>query len=162
MYGAIVLIHVAAILVFIVAHAVSAMAMFQVRSEPDRAKLMNILNRSGSALIVAYIAIVVALIAGIVLGFMGGWWGRLWIWVSLVLLVGVGFAMTPLAAVPMRAVREALGMQGGTPKAGEPPLVAGGDAQVAAARAALRPELVATIGIAALVVITWLMLAKPF
>ena len=162
MYPLIVLIHVVAILIFIAAHVLSAVAMFQVRSESDRAKLTQILNRSASALLVATIAIIVSLLAGIVAGIMGGWWGRLWIWVSLVLLIAVGGAMTPFAAIPMGNVRRALGIQVGKPKEGDPPLVAQGDAEVAAARAALRPELITAVGIAAIVVITWLMLAKPF
>jgi hypothetical protein len=162
MQGILILVHVVAALVFIVAHAISAVAIFQVRAEPDRAKLTAILNRSGTALIVASIAILAVLIAGIWLGFLGSYWGRLWIWVSLVLLVGVGIAMTPLAAGPMRTVREALGMQMGKPKPGEPAPVPASDAELAAARAALKPELTAAIGITVLVVIVWLMLEKPF
>jgi uncharacterized membrane protein len=163
MQGILILVHVVAALVFIVAHAVSAVAIFQVRAESDRAKLTAILTRSGMALIVAYLSLVLLLIAGIWLGFIGGWWGNgLWIWVSLVLLVGVGIAMTPLAAGPMRAVRDALGMQMGKPKAGVPPAAPKTDAELAAARAALKPELTAIVGIVALALIIWLMLAKPF
>ncbi len=47
----------------------------------------------------------VLLVAGIWRGFLGSYWDRLWIWVSLILLIGVGIAMTPLAAGPMRRVR---------------------------------------------------------
>jgi hypothetical protein len=36
------------------------------------------------------------------------------------------------------------------------------DAEVAGARATLKPELTAVIGVAALVVIIWMMVAKPF
>ena len=68
----------------------------------------------------AYVAIPVLLVAGIWLGFLGSYWGRLWIWVSLILLIGVGIAMTPLAAGPMRRVRKALGMQMGKPREGDP------------------------------------------
>ena len=160
-YGLIVLIHVVAVLVFIAAHAVSAVSIFQVRAESDRLKLASILERSARSLIVAGIALLVLLISGIVAGIMGGWWGRLWIWVSLVLLVAVGGTMTPLAGIPMSNIRRALGQQVGKPKEGDPPPVALGDAEVAAARAALRPELVAGAGVGALVIITWLMYAKP-
>jgi hypothetical protein len=78
------LIHVLAALVFVIAHAVSAVAMFQVRGQLDRVVLTATLNRSSKAQIVAYIAL---------LGFVGSWWGSLWIWVSLVLFVVVGWAM---------------------------------------------------------------------
>jgi hypothetical protein len=70
--------------------------------------------------------------------------------------------MTRLAAGPMRRVRKALAMQMGKPREDEPapmPLVG---AEVAGARAALKPELTAVIGVAALVVIIWTMVAKPF
>ena len=157
LYGALVLIHVISILVFVVAHTVSAMAMFQVRSEPDRAKLRRSSRRSASALMVARIAFSSRSSPGIVLGFMGGRWGRLWIWVSLVLLVVVGGAMTPLAAIPWamsagrprdpgregqggRGAGRAPGRRGGRGGARRPPARAGrGD------RAS-----------AAIVVITWL------
>jgi hypothetical protein len=162
MHPILVLVHVVAVLVFVAAHAVSAVAMFQVRSESDRSKLEAILNRSGQALMFAGIAILVVLVAGIILGFTGSFWGRLWIWVSLVLLVVVGGVMTPLAGIPMSNVRRALGMQIGKPKPGDPPPVAASDGELAAARAALRPELVALIGLGGLAVITWLMFAKPF
>jgi uncharacterized membrane protein len=111
---------------------------------------------------VAYVAIPALLVAGIWLGFLGSYWGRLWIWVSLILLIGVGIAMTPLAAGPMRRVRKALGMQMGKPMEGEPAPMPLADAEVAGARAALKPELTAVIGVAALVVIIWMMVAKPF
>jgi len=156
----IVLIHVVAAVVFIAAHAVNAVAIFQVRAESDRAKLTAILNRSASALLIATIAVIVVLISGIVAGIIGSSWGRFWIWVALVLLVVVGSAMTPFAAVPMNGVRTALGIQ--KVKAGEAAPVALGDSELAAARAALRPELVAGFGAAGLLVIIWLMLAKPF
>ena len=67
--------------------------------------MTQIVTRSGATLIVAYVAIPVLLVAGIWLGFLGSYWARLWIWVSLILLIGMGIAMTPLAAGPMRKVR---------------------------------------------------------
>jgi uncharacterized membrane protein len=157
-----ILIHVLASLVFVVAHAVSAVAMFQVRGQSDRAMLTATLNRSSKALIVAVIALLILLVAGVILCFVGGWWGSLWIWVSLVLFVGVGGAMTPFAAIPMRDVRAALGIQVRKPKPGEPPPGPKSDEELAAARAALRPELVLVIGLASLIAIWWLMVTKPF
>jgi hypothetical protein len=154
-----ILIHVLAAPVFVIAHAVSAVAMFQVRGQSDRAVLTATLNRSSKAVIVAYIAL---LVAGVIFGFVGSWWGSLWIWVSLVLLVVVGGAMTPFAAIPMSGVRAALGIQVRKPKPGEPPAAPKSDEELAGARAALRPELVLVIGLASLIAITWLMVTKPF
>jgi hypothetical protein len=159
---ALILIHVLAALIFVIAHAVSAVAMFQVRGQSDRAVLMATLNRSSKAQIVAYIALVGLLVGGGILGFVGSWWGSLWIWASLVLFVGVGWAMAPFAAIPMNGVRAALGIQVRKPKPGEPQATPKSDEELAAARAALRPELVLVIGLASLIAITWLMATKPF
>jgi uncharacterized membrane protein len=155
------LIHVLAAFVFVIAHTVSAVAMFQVRGQSDGAVLTATLNRSSKAQIVADIALLVLLVAGVILGFVGSWWGSLWIWVSLVLFVVVGWAMMPFAATPMSGVRAALGIQVGKPKPGEPPAAPKSDEELAAARAALRPELVLVIGLAGLIAITWLMITKP-
>ena len=86
----------------------------------------------------AYVAIPVLLVAGIWLDSSAASGGRLWIWVSL--LIGAGIAMTPLAAGPMRKVRKALGMQMGKPREGEPAPMPLADAEVAGARAALKPD----------------------
>jgi uncharacterized membrane protein len=162
MYEAIVLIHVVAILVFAGAHLVSGVAIFQARSEGDRGRLTAVLGRSSQALIVAVIALPVALITGVVLAFMGEWWGRLWIWASIGLIVVVGGLMTPMATIPMNQLRGALGMQVGKPKKGEAAPVPQDDATIAAARAKLRPEMVAVIGVAGYLAIAWLMMSKPF
>jgi uncharacterized membrane protein len=162
LYDVLVVVHVVSIIAFVGAHAVSATAMFQVRSEPDPGRLAAILGRSTRSLSIALLAVIVSLIAGIVLGVMGSHFGRFWIWASLILLVGVGAAMTPMAAIPMGNVRRALGIQVGKLKEGEAPAAPQGDAAVAAARAALRPEIVAILGVGAVVVITWLMFSKPF
>jgi hypothetical protein len=50
----------------------------------------------------------------------------------------------------------------GKPREGEPATMPLADAEVAGARAALKPELTAVIGVAALVVIIWMTVAKPF
>jgi hypothetical protein len=161
LHPTLILIHVLAALVFVIAHAVSAVAIFQVRGQWDRAVLTATLNRSSKAMIVAYVALVVLLVAGVILGFVGSWWGSLWMWVSLVLFVVVGWAMLPFAATPMSGVRAALGIQVRKPKPGEPPAAPKSDEELAAARAALRPELVLVIGLAGLIAITWLMITKP-
>ena len=115
LHPTLILIHVLAALVFVIAHAVSAVAMFQVRNQSDRAVLTATLDRSSKAMIVAYIALLVLLVGGVILGFVGSRWGSLWIWVSLVLFVVVSWAMLPFAATPMSDVRAALGIRSASP-----------------------------------------------
>lgn len=75
------------------------------------------------------------------------------------MLVVVTVAMTPLAANPMRAMRAALAM--GKDKSGAP-LTPGTDAELAAAQAKLRPEATMAVGVLGLLILVWLMEAKPF
>jgi hypothetical protein len=52
-------------------------------------------------------------------------------------------------------------MQIGKPREGEPAPTPLADAEIAGARAALKPELTVAIGVAALVVIIWMIVARP-
>jgi len=161
LYPWVVIAHVVAVIVAFGAHGVSAFAMFRVRREPDRARLMAILELSSTALTTATLGLLVALVLGIIATVMGGFAGQAWPWLSVAILVIVGVAMTPMALTPMSEVRRALGMPVRTDKAGDPPRDASTDAELAAAQARLRPELVAAIGLVAMVVLVWLMEAKP-
>ena len=161
LYPWVVIAHVVAVIVAFGAHGVSAFAMFRVRREPDRARLMAVLDLSSSALLTATAGFLLALILGIAATIMGGFAGQAWPWLSLAILVGVGVAMTPLALTPMSDVRKALGMPVRSDKAGDPPRSPSTDAELTAAQARLRPEAVAAVGLVAIVVLVWLMEAKP-
>ena len=161
LYPWVVIAHVVAVIVAFGAHGVSAFAMFRVRREPDRARLMAVLDLSSSALLTATIGFLAALVLGIVATIMGGFAGQAWPWLSLAILVAVGIAMTPLALVPMSDVRKALGMPIRSDKAGDPPRSPSTDAELAAVQARLRPEAVAAVGLVGIVVLVWLMEAKP-
>jgi len=161
LYPWVVVAHVVAVIVAFGAHGVSAFAMFQVRRETDRARLGAILDLSGTALGTATIGLLIALVLGIVATFMGGFAGRLWPWVSVAILVIVGIAMTPMAVMPMGEVRKALGLRVRSDKRDDPAREPEPDAALAATRARLQPELVSAVGLVAIVVLAWLMEAKP-
>ena len=153
--------HVVFVILAFGAHGVSAFAMFRVKAEPDRARAAAVLELSTLALAVAGIGLVVAVLLGVVAAVMAGYFGRLWPWVAIVVVVLTWFAMTPLAANPMSAVRRELGLPTrGDPKGSDPR--PGTDEALAAARARLRPELVAAAGVLAIVILVWLMEMKPF
>lgn len=161
LYPWVVLTHVVAVVVAFGAHGVSAFAMFRVKRESDRVRLGAILDLSSTALIAAGILLVLGLVLGLVAAVMGGHFSRLWPWVSIVVVVIVWIAMTPMAANPMSAVRQALGQPSRLDKKGEAPQPRP-DGELAAAQARLRPELVAGIGVVGIAVLVWLMEMKPF
>lgn len=162
LYPWVVVAHVFFVIVSFGAHGVSAFAMFQAKTETDRDRLAATLDLSTSSLMVAGVGLVLAVVLGIVAAVMGGHFGRLWPWISIVVVVVVWLAMTPMAANRMTAVRAATGMPSRNDKKGDPPRQPAGDAEVAAARAELKPELVAAIGLVAIAVLVWLMELKPF
>ena len=161
-YPWVVIAHILAVILALGAHGVSAFAIFRVKAEPDRDKLKATLEMSSGSLTLAGWGLLVAVILGIVAAVMGGHFSRLWPWASIVVVVILFGVMTPMAANPMSKVREALGMALRGDKPGDPPREPASDEVLAAARARLRPELVAAIASIGIVLLVWMMETKPF
>ena len=161
MYGFVVLLHVLGAFAFVAAHGVSMIAAFQLRGERDRQRQAQLLGMSGVAVGLMYIGLGVLLVAGIIAGFMGDHWGRAWIWAALVTLAVVIAVMYTVATPFYGRMRAAAGVPGSEQMAAKlkpPPSPADLDALATSNR----PLLLALVGGIGLVVIVWLMLAKPF
>lgn len=161
-HGLIVIVHVLGVLLFALAHGVSAAVLWRIRSERDPAALRTLLDLSRRSMNVMSVGFLAWFLAGVLAGFTGNWWtsGRLWIWVSLVLAIVITGLMTPMGRFYLNRVRTVLGVD---PKTGKyDPTVQVDSAAVEAAIASGQPALVAAIGISGLAVIAWLMMAKPF
>ena len=154
--------HVFFVILAFMAHGTSAFAMFRAKRESDRARLGAVLDLSSTSLGVAGVGLLFAVVLGIIAALMGGHFGRLWPWAAIGVVVVVTLSMTPMASTPMSGVKRALGMPTRDDKKGDPPRQPGTDAELAAAQARLRPEVVASIGIVALALLVWLMEMKPF
>jgi len=159
LYPWIVIAHVFFVIIAFGAHGASAFAVFRVKRATDRTELRTLLDLSQTSLITAGITLLLAIVLGIWAAIMGGHFSRTWPWVSIGVLVVVVFAMTPLAANPMRELRTALGI--GNDKSGAP-LVAGSDDQVGAAQAKMQPESTMVVGVIGIALLVWLMEGKPF
>lgn len=161
-HGLIVVAHVVGVLLFALAHGVSAAVLLRIRSERDPAALRTLLDLSRRSVNVMSVAFLVWFLSGVLAGFTGNWWttGRLWIWVSLILAIVITGLMTPMGRFYLNRVRTALGVD---PKTGAyDPNAQIDAAALDAAIASGQPALVAAIGISGLAVIAWLMVAKPF
>jgi hypothetical protein len=158
-----VFIHVVGVFAFLLAHGVSAGVMFWLRREREPAAVRALLGLSQSALMVMFVGALLLFVSGIVAGFSGNFWtaGGLWLWASLILFIVVFLLMTPLARMPLDRVRKALD----EPTSGPPTLgsaVEPAPADLEVAISALRPMLVASLGVGAVIILTWLMMYKPF
>jgi MFS family permease len=160
-YALVVFIHAAAILLFFIAHGTSMAVAFAVKREEDPQRLRALLDLSRAAIGPAVSALsVIGLLGGILAGFMGNWWGQLWIWISLVLLLVVAFAMTPLMAARLNAIRTAAGQANPRQKDAPPPVE--NLEELRRLQAAWNPTPIAVVGIGSFLLILYLMIEKPF
>lgn len=150
-----VFLHIVGVFGFLLAHGVSVGVAFRLRRERDPHRINALLELSGSSIVLFNVSSIVLLIAGVVAGFLGHWWGQGWIWTALGILLATSVAMSVLARPfykRIRLVAEALasGSQAVT------------EEQFAAVLRSPRPLVIAGVGFAALLVILWLMVLKPF
>jgi hypothetical protein len=161
MYEIVVFLHVLGAFAFVLAHGVSMITSFRLRSERDPTRQAALLELSGTGIGLMYIGLGLLLLAGIVAGFMGGHWGRLWIWAALGILVLVIAVMYVVATPFYGRMRAAAGVPGTEQTAAKlsPPATPPDLEQLATSN---RPMLLAVVGGLGLAVIVWLMLFKPF
>jgi hypothetical protein len=160
MHQLFVIAHILGGFLFVAAHGVSMGSALKLRGEHDRGRVTQLLELSAAAIGVMYIGLALLLAGGIAAGFSGDYWGRAWIWAAIGVLVVVLVAMYAMATPFYMGLRTAL-----TPPAPDakpskrPPLT---DAEVDAMLNSSRPFVLAGIGGTGLLVILWLMVAKPF
>lgn len=161
-HGLIVVVHVLGVLLFALAHGVSAAVLLRIRTERDAGALRTLLDLSRRSVNAMSVGFLLWFLSGILAGFSGNWWtsGRLWIWVSLVIAIVITALMTPMGRFYLDRIRRALGVD---PKSGAyDPTAQVDSVALQAAIASGQPALLASIGIVGLLVIAWLMVAKPF
>ncbi|MEO8511456.1 MAG: DUF2269 family protein [Chloroflexota bacterium] len=158
-YGLIVILHVIAVMVFILVHGVSMVTAFQLRGVTERSRAVQLLDRSQLSVGLMYAALLVLLVAGIAAGFIGAHWSRLWIWASIGVLVAVLVVMWAVASPYYMRLRQALGTQ----QRGDSPTIKPiSDDEMATRLRSMRPMWLAVVGLVGLIALFWLMFAKPF
>lgn len=161
MYGLMVFLHVLGAFVFVLAHGASMLVAFRLRAEREPARVAALLELSSLGINVMYVGLSLLLLAGVVAGFMGNHWGRAWIWLAIGILVAVSVAMYALGTTFYARLRVAAGAKVPEQLAAryDPPPTA---ADLERMLASNRPLILAAIGGIGLVLIVWLMVAKPF
>lgn len=146
--------HVLAVLGFVLFHGVSVLVALRLRKERDRARIAELLQFSGAAVQGMYVSLLALIVFGVIAGFSGDWWGFWWIWISLALLVVTIAEMMAVARPYYQGLKDAIQLRpSGVPRTSDEELDL-----LLRSRGALFN---AVWGIAALVIITWLMIWKP-
>ena len=162
MYLVLVFLHILAVFAFLMAHGVSVAVAFALKRERNLERIRVLLNLSGASIGVVHISLLVVLVLGVVMGFMGKWWGHGWIWVSLGLLIAMYVYMGLAGSGFYGKVRKAVGQEymvaGKMHQPDEPAAQEVIDALLNKAN----PALLAVVGYAAIILLTWLMKFKPF
>jgi len=154
-YRWLVFIHIVGVLGFVMSHGVSVMVALRLRTERDRNRIAELLQFSGASVMASYVSLGILLIGGVWAGFRLDWWDYGWIWVSLGVLVFMIVEMGAVARPYYQRLKEAVELRpSGVPRRSDEEL----DAML---RSRL-PLLNTVLGYASLLLITWLMVWKPW
>lgn len=154
-YRWLVFIHIVGVLGFVMSHGVSMMVALRLRTERDRTRIAELLQFSGTSVMASYVSLGILLIGGVWAGFRLDWWDYGWIWVSIGVLVFMIVEMGAVARPYYQRLKEAVEIRpSGVPRRSDEEL----DAML---RSRL-PLLNTVLGYASLLLITWLMVWKPW
>lgn len=165
LYPWIVYVHVLAAFGFVLAHGVAVFAGFRIRRERDRARIAALLDLSTASLPLMYGSLLMLVASGVAAGAMGGWLGRLWIWTSIGVLLGVAVTMMVVAGPHYLRIRQLVGASISPRQArgvASPCESEGVEEELAALLRSRRTELLAVLGGGGLLTVIWLMMVKPF
>jgi uncharacterized membrane protein len=147
--------HVAGVVVFVLFHGVSIVVALRLRKERDRDRIASLLQLSGSSIQGMYAGLGWLIVFGTVAGIKGGWWNDGWFWLSVIVLVLVVAEMSAVGRSYYQRVKEAVEMRpSGVPRKSDEEID-----EILRSRVGVVNM---WIGFAALLVITWFMIFKPF
>jgi hypothetical protein len=147
--------HVTSVVAFVAFHSVSMVVLFRIRKERDRVRILELISLSGETTLPMYIALGAILLSGVFAAFTYSAWGRLWLWISIGILVLMVALMTAIAKPYFERVKTACAMRpSGVPRVSDEELgdILGGRT----------PLTIAVIGIGGFLLILYLMINKPF
>ncbi|MGZ6317163.1 MAG: hypothetical protein ACXWNQ_07880 [Anaerolineales bacterium] len=157
-----VFIHVLAALTFFLLHGASLAMAFRVRKETDFARIRAMLDLSQASLLPMGIAFGVMGLTGVIMPFLAGLWDRVYIWLSIVLILFVFIYMGVFNETHYKELRRLVGlpyMKGNKTLPAEPPSTL---EEVSALLQKTNVTALATVGYIIPAVVLWLMIFKPF
>jgi len=160
-YGWLLFAHIASVAGFLLAHGTSAAMALRLRSEKTRDGIRSLAELSKLTSGVMYSFILLIFITGLLLGIQGGWFGRYWIWTAMAVLIATIGVMSALGG-RFNAVRGAVGLPAWDRRGKISTSAPGSPDEIRRAVEAAPVWVITAIGVAALVLLLWLMILKPF
>ena len=157
-----VFLHILSAITFFLAHGTSAAMAFQVRKETDFNRIRALLDLSLSTLIVMGVSFLILGLTGLILPFMIHIWNKVYIWLSIVLMLFVLIYMAMFNENHYKQLRRLVGlpyMKGNKQMPAEPP---SSPEEVAELLKKTNPTTLAVVGYVIPAIVLWLMVFKPF
>lgn len=157
-----VFLHVLSAITFFLAHGAAAAMVFKVRKETDYTRIRAMLDLSQSTFLVYIISFLAMSLTGLVMPFLIHIWGKVYIWLSIVLILFVVGWMGLVNEKQFKQLRCLVGlpyMQGSKDFPAEPPA---SPEEVAALLKKINPTQWVVVGYGIPMVVLWLMIFKPF
>jgi hypothetical protein len=156
-----VFLHILGSLTFYMAHGASAAMALKVRKETDFARIRAMLDLSASTIAVMSIAFLVMALTGLAMAFMMQLWGRIWVWLSVILLILVTVAMVSYSG-QFHELRRLVGMPYRQGNKEKPAAAPASPMEVAAQLGKIQAAPLILVGYVLPAFILWLMIFKPF
>ena len=157
-----VFLHVLSAITFFLAHGAAAAMVFKVRSETDFVRIRAMLDLSVSTFQAYMFSFLIMGLTGLIMPFMIHIWDRVYIWLSIILLLFVVIWMALVNEKQIKQLRRLVGlpyMQGIKEFPAEPPA---SSEEVAALLKKINPTQWVIVGYGIPAFILWLMIFKPF
>ena len=157
-----VFIHVLSAITFFLAHGAAAAMVFKVRCEKDFVRIRAMLDLAVSTFKAYMLSFLIMGLTGLTMPFFIHIWNKVWIWLSIVLILFVAVWMGFVNEKQIKQLRRLVGlpyMQGNKEYPAEPP---SSPEEVAALLKKIHPYQWALVGYGIPAVVLWLMVFKPF
>ena len=157
-----VFIHVLSALTFFLAHGAAAAMVFKVRTETDFARIRAMLDLAASTFKAYMLSFLIMGVTGLTMPFFIHIWNKVWIWLSIVLILFVVIWMGLVNEKQIKQLRRLVGlpyMQGFNEFPAEAPA---SPEEVAAFLKTINPTSWVVVGYGIPAVVLWLMIFKPF
>jgi len=157
-----VFLHALSAITFFLAHGAAAAMVFKVRSETDFVRIRAMLDLSVSTFQAFMFSFLIMGLTGLIMPFMIHIWDRVYIWLSIILLLFVAIWMALVNEKQIKQLRRLvrlLYMQGIKEFPAEPPA---SSEEVAALLKKINPTQWVIVGYGIPAFILWLMIFKPF
>ena len=154
MYPWLVALHLVGLILFVMCHGVAMFVAFRIRKEPNRDVISAMLALSSRANQVMYLGLLLLIVGGLGAAWNAGLLTAPWVIASYVVLILTLLFMFAAGSGFYYPLREGLEGTEKTPRLDDEELRR-------TLRTSRRPDLLGAVGVAALLILVWLMVLKP-